>query len=89
MSKESLTYDAQTGVVVAMGAAGVSFTISTILNFYKSKDLKLAVQQSIGMAAASGAKSFAVYLISTQAQRAGAINSTLSKAINIDFSKIA
>lgn len=86
-SKESLKFDTRNGIVVASIAFGVSFVINTSLCYYKERDIKKALKESIIIGIQTGGKAFAVYMIGAQAQRIPALNHLLQQIINFDFNK--
>lgn len=84
-TQESLKFDAMTGSIVALCAAGISFTINTAICFYRGGDIKKAMQESVIIGISSGGKAFAIHMISAQAQRIPAVANFLKSAININF----
>ncbi|RDU54270.1 hypothetical protein [Helicobacter sp. MIT 01-3238] len=84
-SKESLKFDARNGAVVAVAAFGVSFVINTSLCYYRGRDIKQALKESIIIGIRTGGKAFAIYMVGAQMQRIPALNQFLQQVINFNF----
>lgn len=84
-SKESLKFDARNGAVVATVAFGVSFVINTALCYYRERDIKKALKESIIIGIKTGGKAFAIYIVGAQMQRNPALNQFLQQVINFNF----
>lgn len=84
-TKESLKYDARNGFVVAMVAFGVSFVVNVSICYFKERDLKKALKESVIININAGGKAFAIYMVGAQAQKIPALNNFLKQVINFNF----
>ncbi len=84
-TKESLKYDARNGFVVAMVAFGVSFVVNVSICYFKERDLKKALKESVIIGINAGGKAFAIYMVGAQAQKIPALNNFLKQVINFNF----
>ncbi len=84
-SKESLKFDARNGAVIAVVAFGVSFVINTSICYYRERDIKKALKESIIIGIRTGGKAFAIYMVGAQMQRIPALNQFLQQVINFNF----
>ena len=84
-TKESLKFDARNGAVVAGVAFGVSFVINTSLCYFREKDIKKALKESLVIGIKTGGKAFAIFMVAAQAQKIPALNKFLQQVINFNF----
>ncbi len=66
-------------------AFGVSFVINTSLCYYRERDIKKALKESIIIGIRTGGKAFAIYMVGAQMQRIPALNQFLQQVINFNF----
>ncbi len=84
-SKESLKFDARNGAGIAVVAVGVSFVVNTSLCYYRERNIKKALKESIIIGIRTGGKAFAIYMVGAQMQRIPALNQFLQQLINFNF----
>lgn len=84
-TKESLKYDARNGSVVALVAFGVSFVVNVSICYFKERDLKKALKESVIININAGGKAFAIYMVGAQAQKIPPLNNFLKQVINFNF----
>ena len=84
-TKESLKFDARNGAVVAVVAFGVSFVVNTSICYFRERDLKKALKESVIIGINAGGKAFAIFMVGAQAQKIPALNNFLQQVINFDF----
>lgn len=88
-TKDSLKYDARNGAITAVIAFGITFVINASLCYYRERDIKKALKESLVIGVKTGGKAFAIYMIGAQAQKIPAVNNFLNQVINFDFAKNA
>lgn len=88
-TKDSLKYDARNGAITAVIAFGITFVINASLCYYREKDIKKALKESLVIGVKTGGKAFVIYMIGAQAQKIPAVNNFLNQVINFDFAKNA
>lgn len=86
-SKESLYFDARNGVVTAFSSMGISFIINVGLSYYKNKNIKEAIRQSMLIGIKNGGRTFVTFMVNAQIQRLPAINNFLQQTINFNLNK--
>lgn len=86
-SKESLYFDTRNGAIIALNAMGISFIINVGLCYYRSRNIKEAIRQSMLVGIKNGGRTFVTFLINAQIQRIPAINNFLQQTINFNLNK--
>ncbi len=84
-TKESLKFDARNGAVVAVIAFGVSFVVNTSICYFRERDIKKALKESVIIGINAGGKAFAIFMVGAQAQKIPALNNFLKQVINFNF----
>lgn len=82
---ESVLFDSYTGAIIGITAGGISFALTTALNYWRTGDLKKSLRGAVVIAAQTGGKAFTAYLIGAQAQKIPAVKNFLDSAIRINF----
>jgi len=76
---ESLTYDAVEGSIVGIGAAGISFAISTSIYYLNTKDAKGALRVGVAQAGKAFVQTATVCVITSQLHRLNGVKQLVEK----------
>ena len=63
----------------------MSFVINTSICYFREKDIKKALKESLVIGIKTGGKAFAIFMVAAQAQKIPALNKFLQQVINFNF----